>query len=112
MASLPANDRRRSERHWTAVRVLIRNGTSRVEGVSINISESGMYLFAAADLPNGAEMQLEFWLPDSTEKVRACGVVRRRALYLYGIEFLAAEASETTVTVSREERSRSATGSA
>jgi hypothetical protein len=61
--------------------------------VSINISDSGMYLFAAADLRVGGEIELEFCPQDSKEKVRACGVVRRRALYLYGIEFVAAESS-------------------
>jgi PilZ domain len=89
MASFPAKDLRRSERHWTAVPVVIRNGSSRVEGVSINISESGMYLFAAADLRVGDQVEVEFRRAHEKEAVRVCGVVRRRALYLYAVEFLA-----------------------
>lgn len=113
MASLPANDRRRSERHWTAVPVIIWNGDSKVEGVTINASDIGLYLFAAADLRVGAQIEVEFCPHRSKEKVRASGVVRRRALYLYGIEFVTTEHSGARAALPGEKSSRqSASGSA
>jgi hypothetical protein len=62
----------------------------RIEGFSINISEGGIYLFAAADISVGTQIDIEFRLPDSTQSVHNCGTVRRRAVYLYAIEFLTA----------------------
>jgi len=91
VSEMPAKDSRQSERHWTAGPVVIRNEGARVEGVTINVSEGGMYFFAAADLAIGAQIEVEFRPPNANETICACGVVRRRALYLYGIEFLAEE---------------------
>jgi hypothetical protein len=88
-------DGRQSHRQWVAVPVLIRNGGSRIDGLSINISEGGIYLFAAANLSLGAQIEIEFRPPDSKQLVRACGTVRRRAVYLYGIEFLSDHAAST-----------------
>ncbi len=65
---------------------------SCIDGVSINISEGGIYLFAAANLSLGTQIEIEFRPPDSKEPVRACGTVRRRVLYLYAIAFLSDEA--------------------
>ncbi len=112
MGSLPAKDRRRAERRWTAVPVLIRNGESEVEGVSINVSQAGMYFFAAADLAVGTQIEVEFCPRDSKEKVRAYAVVRRRALYLYGIEFLAPDVSEAGRRASSQDYSPLRDGSA
>ena len=67
--------------------VVIRHRGARIDGVSINISEVGMYLFAAANLALGAQVELEFLPPDSAELVRVLATVRRRALYLFGVEF-------------------------
>jgi hypothetical protein len=36
----------------------------------------------------GSQIQVELFPPRSTELVRVSGIVRHRALYLYGIEFL------------------------
>jgi hypothetical protein len=36
----------------------------------------------------GSRIQVEFLPPRSTELVRVSGIVRHRALYLYGIDFL------------------------
>jgi hypothetical protein len=36
----------------------------------------------------GSQIQVELLPPRSTELVRVSGIVRHRALYLYGIEFL------------------------
>jgi len=88
-------DRRQSHRQWVAVPVLVCHRGSHVEGVSINISEGGIYLFAAANLSPGTQIGLEFRRPDSKQLVRACGTVRRRALYLYGIEFLNDDGAST-----------------
>jgi hypothetical protein len=92
MLFLPAKDRRQSHRLCVTVPVLILHRGSRIDGHSINISEGGMYLFAAAHLPPGTLIEIEFRTPHGKEVVRACGAVRRRALYLYGIEFLSDDA--------------------
>jgi hypothetical protein len=93
MVFRPAKNRRQSFRHWAAVPVLIRHRGSRIDGHSINISEGGMYLFAAAHLPPGTLIEIEFRPPHGKELVRATGIVRRRALYLYGIEFVSDDAA-------------------
>ena len=89
----PEKNRRRTLRRWVSVPVLVRHAGLRVDGFSINVGEGGMYLFAAAAFEVGSEMEVEFHLPDGKERVRAFGTVRRRALYLYGIEFLGEDAA-------------------
>jgi hypothetical protein len=86
---------RRSHRHTVVVPVLIRHRGSRIEGLSINISDGGMYLFAAVHLSPGTQVEIEFRPPESSHEVRTRGTVRRRALYLYAIEFLS-DASAST----------------
>jgi PilZ domain-containing protein len=96
----PARNQRQSKRQWVAVPVVIRHRGSRIDGHSINISAGGMYLFAAAHLAPGTLIEIEFRPPRGKELFRAVGAVRRRALYLYGIEFLgdhAATRDRTTV---------------
>jgi len=95
MLSLRDKDRRQSHRQPVAGPVLIRNGRLRIDGLSINISEGGIYLFAAANLELGTQIEIEFHAPDSKQLVRAIGAVRRRALYLYAIEFLSDNAAST-----------------
>jgi PilZ domain len=87
MAFTLDEDRRRSQREWVAVPVHIRRGDATVEGVSINVSEGGMYVFAAANFPTGAQVEVTF-RPQESETVRFSGMVRRKALYLYAIEFV------------------------
>jgi hypothetical protein len=58
-----------------------------VDALSINVSDGGMYLFAAAHLGIGTQIEISFRLGEKG-LVRTWGIVRRRALYLYGIEFL------------------------
>jgi len=99
MATAPAHDRRRSHRHWTAVPVRINHRGTRIDGVSINLSEGGMYLFAAAHLALEAEIEMEFRPPDAKQSVCVRGTVRRRALYLYGIEFVGDDAVAGCVRV-------------
>jgi hypothetical protein len=80
--------KRRSERRWVALAVEIRMGRLRFDGVTINVSQHGIYLFAAANLPLGTEVEIVFRQPDSKRMVRVSGFVRRSAVYLYGIELL------------------------
>lgn len=81
-------DRRRRRRQLlnTSVQVFTESGC--VHAFGINLSDVGMGVFAIANLAVGSRIQLEFLLPESAEPVRVSGVVRHRALYLYGIEFL------------------------
>ena len=82
-------NRRRRQRQLlnSAVRVL--TGTSQVHAIGINLSDVGMCLFTIANLPVGSQIEVEFQPPRSKEPVRLTGTVRHRALYLYGIEFVA-----------------------
>lgn len=81
-------DRRRRERQLLNTSVQVFTGSSRVDALGINLSDAGMCLFAIANLSLGSQIQIEFLPPRCTERVRVCGMVRHRALYLYGIEFL------------------------
>ena len=82
-------DRRRRRRQLlnTSVRVFTDSGC--VDALGINISDVGMSLFTITNLPVDSQIQVQFLPPESTEPVRVWATVRHRALYLYGIEFLA-----------------------
>jgi len=82
-------DRRRRKRQLLNTSVQVFTGSSRVDALGINLSDTGMCLFAIANLSLGSQIQIEFLPPRCAERVRVCGTVRHRALYLYGIEFLA-----------------------
>ncbi len=84
----PLRDQRRSARHWNTTPVHIRMGKSHIEGTSLNLSEHGMYMFTAANIPSGSEIEIEFCPPDEKESVQVSAIVRRKVVYLYGIEFL------------------------
>jgi threonine/homoserine efflux transporter RhtA len=81
-------DRRRGRRQILNTSVQVFTESDRVDALGINLSDVGMCLFAIADLPLGTQVQIEFLPPRSLERVRVCGTVRHRAVYLYGIEFL------------------------
>jgi PilZ domain len=53
---------------------------ARLDGLSINISEGGIYLLAAANLAVGTLIEIEFRMPHSKQFVRTRGAVRRRAV--------------------------------
>jgi PilZ domain len=91
MRFVPAKAPRRSAREWIAIPVRINAGGSRVDGVTINVSEHGMYVFAAASLAVGTEIEIAYCPPSGKKTVYVCGIVRRRAVFLYGIEFLDAD---------------------
>ena len=82
-------DRRRRERQLLNTSVQVFTESSRVDALGINLSDAGMCLFAIANLSLGSQIQIEFLPPRCAERVRVCGTVRHRALYLYGIEFVA-----------------------
>lgn len=85
-------------RRWfnASVRILTELGT--VDALGIQISEGGIYLFAVANLPVGAEVRLEYTTPPFKKPVEIAAVVRHRALYLYGLEFLREQTSEEAMT--------------
>ena len=57
-------------------------------GRGVQFSEGGICLFAAANLPVGSQVKVEFRTPHTGEPVRVRGKVRNRSVYLYGVEFL------------------------
>ena len=86
---LSRQDRRRRKRQFlnTAVRVITK--LASMDAIGINISESGMGLFTVANLGLGSHIEVEFRTPERPASfTRLPAIVRHRALYLYGIEFL------------------------
>ena len=84
-------DRRRRKRRLLNTSVQVHSGPQCVDALGINLSDVGMCVFTMANLPLGSEVQVEFDAPRSEERVRLSGTVRHRAIYLYGIEFLAGQ---------------------
>jgi hypothetical protein len=91
----PTQNRRRRQRQLLNTSVQVFTGSANVDALGINLSDVGMCLFAMANLPLGSQIQVEFLPPRSQERVRVSGTVRHRALYLYGIEFLAEDGSRS-----------------
>ena len=83
------NDRRRRRRQLLNTSVQVFTTSSHVAALGINLSDVGMCLFSMANLPLGSQIEVEFLPPRCNERVRKSGTVRHRAVYLYGIEFLA-----------------------
>jgi hypothetical protein len=83
-----SNDRRRRRRQLLNTSVRISSASIDADALGVNVSDVGMCLFAIANLRLGSQIELEFIAPGCKERVRICGTVRHRALYLYGIEFL------------------------
>ena len=81
-------DRRRRKRQLLNTSVQVFTESADLEALGINVSDVGMCLFAMANLPVGSQIQVEFLRPRSTELVRISGIIRHRALYLYGVDFL------------------------
>jgi PilZ domain len=81
-------DRRRRQRQLLNASVRVFSGSRHLDALGINLSDAGMCLFAIANLPVGAQIEVEFLPQRCTERIRIPGTVRHRALYLYGIEFL------------------------
>jgi hypothetical protein len=81
-------DRRRRKRQLLNTSVQVFTEFAHVDALGINVSDVGMCLFAMADLPVGSQIHVEFLSPRNKEPVRVSGIVRHRALYLYGVDFL------------------------
>jgi hypothetical protein len=81
-------DRRRRERQLLTTSVRVFTDSTELDALGVNLSDNGMCLFAAANLRLGSRIELEFLPHRSKQPVRVSGIVRHRALYLYGIEFL------------------------
>ena len=81
-------DRRRRKRQLLNTSVQVFTGSVQLDGLGINLSDVGMCLFTMANLEVGSQIQVEFLPPQSKEPVRVSGIVRHRALYLYGIDFV------------------------
>jgi len=90
--SLPSKgNRRRWRRHWFNGAIQVLTASRPIDGLGIQLSCGGMYLFAIADLAIGSEIKIAFREPNSGQPVQLRGTVRHRAVYLYGVEFLPEE---------------------
>ncbi len=86
-----ANRRRWERRPFDAPLRLVMDqstGKAAVEARGVRLSPGGICLFAAANLPVGSDIKVEFNNPRTHEPVRVRGKVRNRTVYLYGVEFL------------------------
>lgn len=62
--------------------------SAQIHALGVNLTDVGMCVFTMADLSLGTQVGIEILLPRDSEPVRISGIVRHRAVYLYGIEFL------------------------
>jgi hypothetical protein len=84
----PKSERRRRTRQVLNTSVEVFTGSGRMDAFGINVTDVGMCLFTAANLSLGSQIEVEFLPPRESERVRVSGIVRHRAVYLYGIEFV------------------------
>ena len=88
----PAGDERRWERHPVDVPIRVvaddLTGTGVILGRGTKLSAGGICLFALANLPIGAQIEVELVDSHYVTPVRVSGIVRNRVVYLYGVEFL------------------------
>jgi hypothetical protein len=88
-------NRRRWERHPFdgQLRVVVDHSTDKtiVDARGVRLSEGGICLFAAANLPIGSHIKVEFKNPRTDGSLRVRGKIRNRSVYLYGVEFLSDE---------------------
>ena len=82
-------ERRRWKRHWLNAPIRVFTDSAVIDGRGIRLSEGGIYLFALANLAPGEEIRIEYPGSESDVPLSRSGVVRNRAIYLYGIEFSA-----------------------
>jgi len=83
------NDKRRWHRYPLAAPIRLVTQSATIDARGITLSEGGMCLFAVANIGIGTKIQVEFTDPRSSRLVRADAAIRNRAVYLYGVEFLA-----------------------
>lgn len=88
-------NRRRWERQPfdAPLRVVVDHSAEKtiVHARGVRLSEGGICLFAAANLPVGSHIKVEFTNPRTDESIRVRGKIRNRTVYLYGVEFLSDE---------------------
>jgi hypothetical protein len=84
-------ERRRWKRHWFHGSIQVSSGSRQIDGLGIQLSRGGMYLFAIANLPLGSEIKIAFSEPGSGQWLEMRGAIRYRAVYLYGVKFLPEE---------------------
>ena len=86
-----AKDRRRWVRHkfYAPVRISCEhaNHSSIVEGRCLMLSEGGMSLFVAANVPVGTRVKIDFITAASDHGISVEGTIRNRMVYLYGVEY-------------------------
>jgi hypothetical protein len=86
--------RRRSASSIARVRRAASPPSSAVLGSAVNVSRTGVLVEAPGDFRVGDELEIEFFLGDDTDPVRAGAVVRRMAVETsrqapsYGVEFV------------------------
>ena len=85
---------RRSHRQWINTSVDVFAGATHLHGLGVNLSDGGMCFFSVSNLRVGTQVEIQFVPPEMNDAVRFSGIVRHKALYLYGIEFLLADAEE------------------
>jgi hypothetical protein len=88
-----ARDRRRQKRQLVNASVSVFTESGRIEALGINLSDVGMCLFTVANLPIDSQIEVELPVPRSQERMRLSAVIRHKALYLYGIEFVDSDGS-------------------
>jgi hypothetical protein len=97
-------NRRRWQRYpfKASVRVVVDQAPDKtvVNARGVHFSEGDICLFAAANLPVGSQVNVEFKNPNSNEAVKVRGKVRNRSVYLYGVEFVS-DKSEDRQQLSR-----------
>jgi hypothetical protein len=88
----PGAEKRRWERRLADVPIRViaddLTGTLVVPGRGTKLSEGGVCLFALTDLAVGTQIGVELIDSHTGTPVRVSGIVRNRAVYLYGVEFL------------------------
>jgi PilZ domain len=79
-----------------SVRVVVDQSpeTTVVDGRGVRFGEGGICLFAAANLPVGSQVKVEFKTPHTDVPVKVRGKVRNRSVYLYGVEFLSEKSED------------------
>lgn len=84
-----------AERQWPrfkvdfSVRLLVnaQGGKTLVQGRGHDLGEGGMAVYAAAELSEGQQIQIEFTPPYSRKPLTLSAVVRDRSGNRYGLEF-------------------------
>lgn len=85
-------DSRRWERHAATiavdVTVFVNGDRANHRGEASDISRGGMLLFLPRELDPGTSLILEFLIPYQALKFNLCGVIRNRAGFHHGVEFI------------------------